>query len=87
MTARVTMGVQCDTANMGLAALAYSVIGIVHDLVPGEAEIVLFSINSDVELARMAKSLGISNKRFSRRCLLSQEARRHGQLRPPDAAV
>jgi colanic acid/amylovoran biosynthesis protein len=66
MTARVgLMGVQCDTANMGLAALAYSVIGIVHDLVPGEAEIVLFSINSDVELARMAESLGISNKRFT----------------------
>ena len=58
------MGVQCDTANMGLAALAYAAAGIVHDLVPGEAEIVLFSINSDVELARMAESLGIANKRF-----------------------
>ncbi len=65
MTARVgMMGVQCDTANMGLAALAYAAAGIVHDLVPGEAEIVLFSINSDVELARMAESLGIANKRF-----------------------
>ncbi|MGC4155008.1 MAG: polysaccharide pyruvyl transferase family protein [Propionicimonas sp.] len=56
------LGIQCDTANLGLAALAYSAVRIAHDLIPGEAEFVLFSINSDAELARMRTSLGITDK-------------------------
>lgn len=59
------MGVQCDTANMGLAALSYGAVRLVDDLVPGEAEIVLFSINSRAELDRMAATLGTTGKHFT----------------------
>ncbi len=58
------MGVQCDTANMGLAALTYGVVGILDEIVPGDADIILFSINSQTELDRMAESLGVTGKRF-----------------------
>jgi len=56
------LGIQCDTANLGLAALAYASVRIVHDLIPGKAEFVLFSINSDAELDRMRTTLQITDK-------------------------
>lgn len=59
------MGVQCDTANMGLAALSYGAVRLVDGLVPGDADIVLFSINSRAELDRMASTLGTTGKRFT----------------------
>ena len=58
------MGVQCDTANLGLAALTYATVDIVNEVLPGEAEIVLFSINSDAALARMSEQLGVHDKRL-----------------------
>lgn len=58
------MGVQCDNANLGVVALAYSAVGLVHRLAPDDGEIVLFSANRPPELVRMAHALGISNKRF-----------------------
>nr|WP_255622822.1 polysaccharide pyruvyl transferase family protein [Tessaracoccus sp. OS52] len=58
------LGVQADTANLGLAALAYSVVGILDRAIPGECEFVLFSVNSDRELERMRAELGIDNKRM-----------------------
>ena len=56
------MGVQCDTGNLGLAALAYSAIRLMENAVPGAGEYVLFSINSDAELQRMQNTLGIAEK-------------------------
>lgn len=59
------MGVQCDNPNMGVVALTYAAVGLLHEVVPGEAEVVLFSVNRQPELARMAETLGIANKGFS----------------------
>lgn len=59
------LGIQCDTANMGLAALAYSGVRIVAELVPDDADFILFSSNSNAELERMALTLGISSTRLS----------------------
>lgn len=59
------MGVQCDTANLGLAALAYSAVSLLDDLVPRDTEIVLFSRNSPAELARMGETLGVATDRLS----------------------
>lgn len=59
------MGVHCDNANMGVVALAYAAVGLLHQVLPGEAEVVLFSENRRTELDRMAAALGITNKRFS----------------------
>ncbi|GAB3816778.1 hypothetical protein GCM10028820_16610 [Tessaracoccus terricola] len=56
------LGVQADTANLGLAALAYSAVAIVDRLVPGPAELVLFSVNSDESLQRMRSELGLVDK-------------------------
>lgn len=56
------LGIQCDTANLGLAALAYAGVRILHDAIPGPAEFVLFSINSEAELERMRTTLGITDK-------------------------
>lgn len=53
------LGIQCDTGNLGLAALAYSTIRIVDNAAPDAGEFVLFSINSDAELQRMRDTLGI----------------------------
>lgn len=58
------MGVQCDNPNLGVAALAYSIVGIAHRLVPGEAEFRIFSENSSTELRRMAESLDLDNKKL-----------------------
>lgn len=51
------LGIQCDTGNLGLAALAYSAIRIVDKAAPDGGEFVLFSINSDAELKRMRATL------------------------------
>ena len=53
-------GIQCDTANLGLAALAYSTVAILDDLVPADVEFVLFSINSEESVALMRRTLGIA---------------------------
>jgi colanic acid/amylovoran biosynthesis protein len=53
------LGIQCDNANMGVAALAYAGIKITRDAIPGDAEFVLFSVNSEPELNRMQRSLGM----------------------------
>lgn len=55
------LGIQCDTANLGLSALAYSAVTLVRELLDGQAEFVLFSINSDEQLARMQTGLGITD--------------------------
>lgn len=51
------MGVQCDTANLGLAALAYSTAAIIDQLVPDDTELVFFSINSDEAIEEMRTTL------------------------------
>lgn len=56
------LGVQCDTANLGLAALAYSAAAIV-DSIDRNSEIVMFSVNSDRELTQMCSVLGIERER------------------------
>ena len=54
------LGVQCDSANLGLAALAYSTAAIVDQLVPADAELVFFSINSDEALEEMRTTLHLT---------------------------
>ena len=54
------LGVQCDTANLGLAALAYSTATILDDIVPPDTEFVLFSINSDESIEKMRSTLHIT---------------------------
>lgn len=53
------LGIQCDTANLGLAALTYSTVSIINNLVPADTEFVLFSINSDHSVEQMRRTLGI----------------------------
>jgi len=53
------LGIQCDTANLGLAALTYSTAAIVDEMVPPDTEFVLFSINSDASIDEMRRTLGI----------------------------
>lgn len=52
------LGIQCDTANLGLAALTYSTVAIADELAPADTEFVLFSINSDRALELMRTKLG-----------------------------
>jgi polysaccharide pyruvyl transferase WcaK-like protein len=54
------LGIQADTANLGLAALAYSSVDIVDGLTPPSVEFVLFSINSDEALDRMRRELDLT---------------------------
>lgn len=56
------LGIQCDTANLGLAALAYAGVSLVAELVPDDTEFVLFSINSDTELKRMQETLHLDRR-------------------------
>ncbi|NLE99132.1 MAG: polysaccharide pyruvyl transferase family protein, partial [Propionibacterium sp.] len=58
------LGVQADTANLGLAALAYSVIALLDETVEEPADFVLFSVNSDAALERMRSELGITQSRI-----------------------
>lgn len=55
------LGIQCDTANLGLAALAYAGVKLVADAGRRDVELVLFSINSDRELQRMRESLCLAD--------------------------
>lgn len=57
------LGIQCDTANLGLAALAYAAVDIMAEAVPGPAEFVMFSVNSPDALERMTTHLGLVDKR------------------------
>jgi colanic acid/amylovoran biosynthesis protein len=59
------LGIQCDNPNLGVAALGYSVIRIVHELVPGEADFIVFSNDSPAGLEKMREILGLANKRVS----------------------
>ena len=59
------MGVQCDSANLGLAALAYGAVALADAAAPGETDITLFSDNSDAALARMAADLGLAAERLT----------------------
>jgi polysaccharide pyruvyl transferase WcaK-like protein len=54
------LGLQCDTANLGLAALTYSTAAILDEMVAPDTEFVLFSINSDEAVEEMRTQLGIT---------------------------
>ncbi|SDL82627.1 polysaccharide pyruvyl transferase family protein [Tessaracoccus oleiagri] len=58
------LGIQCDNANLGVAALAYAGLHLVHRLAPSEAEFVLFSDNSVSGIDRMRTALGIGERRI-----------------------
>lgn len=55
------LGVQCDTANMGLAALTYASVLMMRNIISGDAEFVIFSVNSTHEIARMQTELGLDD--------------------------
>ena len=54
------LGIQCDTANLGLSALAYSAVAVLDALVPPDVEFVLFSANSQESLRELTTTLGIT---------------------------
>ncbi len=58
------LGIQCDSANLGIAALAYAAVEIAHDAIEGDGEFVLFSINSEPEIERMRDQLGITGRQI-----------------------
>lgn len=58
------LGIQCDTANLGLAALCYAGVKLVADLIPGQADLVLFSINSHSELEKLRDALHLDGKQI-----------------------
>lgn len=51
------LGIQCDSANLGLAALAYAAIRLTHEAAGRSCEIVLFSVNSPESIERMERNL------------------------------
>lgn len=63
------MGIQPDNANLGLAALAYSSVSLVGQLIPNLSEIVMFSSNSEREIERMRRTLGLGSVAFTTRPL------------------
>lgn len=58
------LGIQCDTANLGLAALCYAGVKLAADVIPGRAEFVLFSINSHAELERLRDALHLEEEQL-----------------------
>lgn len=58
------MGIQCGSSNKGVAALAYSALSILDDIIPGEAEFILFTSETQQALDFMKRDLGIANKRI-----------------------
>lgn len=54
------LGLQCDTANLGLAALTYASLLITRRTIPGDAEFILFSVNSRREVERMQDELKLA---------------------------
>lgn len=58
------LGVQADTANLGLAALAYSATRLLDEACPGPGEFVYFSVNTQDSLELMRAELGIADKRL-----------------------
>lgn len=58
------LGIQCDNPNLGVEALAYSVLGIIHQLVPGPADFVVFSADSPAALDRAAAAMSLEGKRL-----------------------
>lgn len=58
------LGIQPGNPNLGVAALAYSIVGIVNRLVPGPKEVVLFSENSAADLTRMAETLKLGDTKL-----------------------
>lgn len=56
------LGIQCDNPNLGVAALAYAGVHLVHRAAPAGAEFVLFSDNTADGIARMQESLDMSER-------------------------
>lgn len=59
------LGIQCDNPNLGVEALAYSVLGITHQLVPGPADFIVFSADSQGALDRAAAAMKLEGKRLT----------------------
>ncbi|WP_269453408.1 polysaccharide pyruvyl transferase family protein [Microlunatus phosphovorus] len=58
------LGVQCGNPNLGVAALGYSVLRIMHQLLPDAAEFVLFSPDTQSALDRVGRTLSLDGKRL-----------------------
>lgn len=56
------LGIQCDNDNLGVCALAYAGIGLVDQVVPQQAEFVIFSDNSPAGIDRMRRELGMAQR-------------------------
>jgi colanic acid/amylovoran biosynthesis protein len=69
------LGIQCDNANMGVAALTYAGVKLTRDAISGDTEFVLFSVNSERALNRMQQSLGIERTQLRALPLRHKDAR------------
>lgn len=58
------LGIQCDNPNLGVEALAYSVLGIAQELIPGPADFVIFSADSPDSLSRVAAAMDLAGKKL-----------------------
>lgn len=58
------LGIQCDNSNLGVEALAYSVLGITHQVLPGPADFVIFSGDGQEALDRTAREMALEGKRL-----------------------
>lgn len=58
------LGVQFDNPNLGVEALAYSVLGIVREMVAETAEFVVFSRDGRAALDSAAEVMGIDGRRL-----------------------
>lgn len=56
------LGIQCDNPNLGVSALAYAGLNLVHGLAGEDDEFVLFSENSADGVDRMRAELGLGDR-------------------------
>ncbi|TRY18635.1 polysaccharide pyruvyl transferase family protein [Tessaracoccus rhinocerotis] len=56
------LGIQCDNPNLGVSALAYAGVNLIHQVTDPAAEFVLFSDNSTDGLKLMSDTLGLGGR-------------------------
>lgn len=59
------LGIQCDNPNLGVAALGYSAIRIIADLVPTASEFIIFSTDSIGGLEKVRQTLELGDTRLT----------------------
>lgn len=82
------LGIQCGNPNLGVAALGYSVLRIMHQLLPDGAEFVLFSPDTQLVLNRVGQTLGLDGKRLVAAPIRHRHVRKlHKAMRSCDLVI